>query len=99
MARTQVPKVKLTTSQTWAIIALAGLWIFGDVAVAFRTAGITAASIDAFFMDLSQGQVIGAIGAAATGTGGFFAGKFRQRKLIEKLPTMTSFGPVLEVDK
>ena len=92
--------MKLNTSQTWAIIALAGLWIFGDVAVAFHEAGITASSIDAFFMDLSQGQVAAAIGAAATGTGGFFAGKIRERKQIEKLPkASTSFGPVLEVDK
>lgn len=76
--------MKLTTNQLWTIILIAGIWAFGETAVAFKRAGITAESLDLFFTDLSQGEFFAALAASLTGGAGFFAGgRYQKAKQIE----------------
>jgi hypothetical protein len=76
--------MKLTTNQIWTIIVIVGIWAFGETAVAFKRAGITAQSLDLFFTDLTQGELFAAIGASLTGGAGFFVGgRYQKAKLVE----------------
>ncbi len=78
--------MKISTNQLWALIAIAAVWAFGETAVALKTSGITAQSIDAFFSDLSQGELFAALGASMTGGAGFFfGGRYEKAKQVEGL--------------
>jgi hypothetical protein len=86
MEREKVQEVKISSNQIWGIIGIVALWVFGETAVALKNAGITAQSLDAFFSDLSQGELFAALGASATGGAGFlFGGRHEKAKKVKEL--------------
>lgn len=74
----------MTDKMIWAVIAIAGVFVFGETAVAFKEAGITGASISAFFSELGVNELWTGAGLSVTGVAGFFAGKMRENHLVRK---------------
>ena len=72
-------------TQISVALAIAGLWVFGQVAVSFADAGITAAGINAFFHGLNINEVLAAVGVSLSGAAGFFMGKKREKTLIGRM--------------
>lgn len=75
----------MTEKMIWAVIMIAGLFVFGETAVAFKQAGITGSSISAFFGELGADELLAGVGLSVTGVAGFFAGKMRESTLLRRL--------------
>ena len=84
--------MNITQNQLWTIIGIVGLFVFGETAVAFKQAGITASSLNAFFSELDASEALAIGGVGISSIGGYFAGKMRESHLIRKLTEAPKVG-------